>query len=85
MGNTNAISNENWPEYDDKYTQKDEITIVVQVNGKVRAQLSVARDIKKEDALKMAKEHPNILKYLEGKNLVKEIFVPGKLISLVIK
>lgn len=85
LGKPETISQEEWPLYEEKYTIKDDIVIVVQINGKVRAQLNVDRNISKEDALNLAKSNTNIVKYLEGKKLVKEIFVPGKLISLVIK
>ncbi|MGA1845986.1 leucine--tRNA ligase [Deferribacter abyssi] len=79
------VSKLDWPQYNDRYTVKDEIVIVVQINGKVRAQLSVPRNIEKEDILKLAKENEKVKRYLEGKNLIKEIYVPNKLVSLVVK
>jgi len=79
------LANTDWPVFEEKYTVKDEITLVVQINGKVRAQLNVSKDIQKDEALAMAKEQENVIKFTEGKNIVKEIFVPGKLINLVVK
>jgi leucyl-tRNA synthetase len=83
--NSGFISLEKWPKYEEKYTIKDEINVVVQINGKVRAELTLPRKIDKDSALKAAKENEKVAKYLEGKNLIKEIYVPQKLISLVIK
>jgi leucyl-tRNA synthetase len=56
----------------------------VQVNGKLRGTLLVAADASKEDIIAMAKEQENVLKFLEGATIKKEIYVPGKLISFVI-
>ena len=61
------------------------VEIAVQVNGKVRARLQVAADISKEDAISAAKAEPKIAAELEGKRIVKEICVPGKLVNLVAK
>ena len=85
LGNKNTVSLEKWPKYDESLIQKNEITVVVQINGKIRAQLEVDKNISKEDILELTKNQPNVQKYLDGKNLVKEIYVPGKLVSLVIK
>ncbi len=63
----------------------DTITMAVQVNGKTRATLEVPADISKEDFFAMAKSDERISKHLEGKNLVKEIFVPGKICNFVAK
>jgi leucyl-tRNA synthetase len=60
------------------------ITVVVQVNGKVRAELIVEKDISAEEVIKLAKNEPKVASYLEGKSVKKEIYVPGRLISLVI-
>jgi len=57
----------------------------IQVNGKLRGQLEVPAGAAKDDILAQAREHHNVKRYLEGKKLVKEIYVPGKLISLVVR
>ena len=57
----------------------------MQVNGKVRATVSLPADCEKDAALSLAKEEPAVQKYLEGKTLVKEIYVPGKILNFVVK
>lgn len=61
------------------------IELVVQINGKVRAKIQVPADVDKEKALEAAKENEFAKKWLEGKEIVKEIFVPGKLLNIVVK
>ena len=74
-----------WPKYDETKCVESTVEMVVQVNGKVKAKLTVPVDIAKEDALAQAKQDPAIAVLLEGKTLVKEIFVPGKLVNLAVK
>ena len=59
--------------------------IAVQLNGKLRARITVAADIDKEGALTVAKADAKVASALEGKNIVKEIYVPGKLVNIVAK
>jgi len=66
-------------------TLDDEIQIVCQINGKVRAKLMLPRDTSKEDIIAAAKANDNVMKYLENAQIVKEIVVPGKLVSFVVK
>ncbi len=79
------IAHARWPEFDETKCAEKTVEIAVQVNGKIRAKLVVPADITKEDALKAAKAEPNVAGALDGKTLVKEIFVPGKLINLAAK
>ena len=74
-----------WPVFDPEKAKDDEIDLPVQIGGKMRGTLRVARDIAKEDAIALAKEDPAIGKYLEGKTIVKEIFVPGRIMNLIVK
>jgi leucyl-tRNA synthetase len=74
-----------WPEYDARYLYEDTEEIPVQVNGKVRAVINVPRGSDKEAVLAAAKAEPRVQRHLEGKTLVKEVFVPGKLANLVVK
>jgi leucyl-tRNA synthetase len=74
-----------WPEYDEAKTVENEITIAVQVNGKLRATLKVNKDISKDDLLKEAKNEENVSKYLVDKEIIKEIVIPGRIVNLVIK
>lgn len=75
-----------WPEYDPQKAQADEVTIPVQVNGKVRAQLVIAADLVSDQAtvLEQATQLPELEKYIAGKDLKKKIYIPGKIISLVV-
>ena len=79
------VSGARWPEYDPAKCVESTVEIAVQVNGKVRARLSVAADIAAADALALAKSQPAVASALEGKTLVKEIYVPGKLVNLAVK
>ena len=79
------VSGTRWPEYDPAKCVESTVEIVVQVNGKVRARLSVAADIAAPEAIALAKAQPAVAAALEGKTLVKEIYVPGKLVNLAVK
>ncbi len=83
IGTSGMACQQPWPQYDEEKCKDSTVQIVVQVNGKVRARLDVAADITKEDALAAAKAHEKIAPVLEGKTIVKEIYVPGKLVNLV--
>ena len=79
------VTEQAWPKYDESKCKDDVIEIVVQVNGKVRTRLSVAADIQKDDAIALAKAEDRIAAEINGKNIVKEIYVPGKLVNIVVK
>jgi leucyl-tRNA synthetase len=80
-----VIADQPWPRYDESALVTDEVTVVAQVNGKVRGQVSVARDAD-EDAVKAAcLAVENVARHLEGKQVVKVIFVPGKLVNVVVR
>jgi leucyl-tRNA synthetase len=85
LGEKESIFKSTYPESDPALAQDETIELVVQVNGKVRGKMSVARDISQEDALKMARAIENVAKNLEGVTVMKEIYVPGKLVSFVVK
>ena len=74
-----------WPVYDEEKCKEDEAELVVQVNGKVRARFMAAIDIEQDEAVSFAKGIENVQKEIQGKQIVKEIFVPGKLINFVVK
>ncbi len=80
-----AIWDEPWPEPDPRFLVEDTVELAVQVNGKVRDHVEVARDTAPEDVLAAAKGLPGVVRYLEGKTLVKEMVVRGRLVSLVVK
>ncbi len=72
-----------WPLYDEQAAREDEITVVLQVNGKVRSRLQVPADIGEEELKEKATTDPNVLKFSEGKTVRKVIVVPGKLVNIV--
>jgi leucyl-tRNA synthetase len=72
-----------WPVADPAMLVSDEVTYAVQVNGRLRGELTVAADLGKPDVLAAARDVPNVARHLNGAPVVKEIFVPGKLVNLV--
>ena len=85
MGEKGFLFNAPWPEYDEKLTVADEVTMAIQVNGKVRGSISVERTASKEDIEKMALAVENVQKHTEGKTVAKVIVVPGKIVNIVVK
>jgi len=83
LGHTNTIAYEAWPAYDEAKLVEDEVEIVVQVNGKVRAKVSVPADASKEQLEQIAMEDAKIKEQIEGKTVRKVIAVPGKLVNIV--
>lgn len=79
------VARQKWPAYDEAKCKDETIEIVVQICGKVRARLNVPADVTKEDALAAAKAEEKIAAEISGKEIVKEIYVPGKLVNLVVK
>ena len=74
-----------WPSYDEAKTISDTVEIAVQIMGKPRAIIQISRTASKEEALAVAKEEPRIRQLLEGKTIVKEIYVPGRIVNIVAK
>lgn len=74
-----------WPTFDESKCVDDSVEIVVQINGKIRAKLTVPTDISNEDAIALAKKDVKIAEELSGKNIIKEIYVKGKLVNIVAK
>lgn len=79
------FTNSTWPNYDEEKTINNELEIGVQVNGKLRGTIKVAKDEKKEILEKMAKEEPNVKKHIAEKEIIKVIVVPNKIVNIVIK
>jgi leucyl-tRNA synthetase len=84
LEHSESIHKENWPTFNPALAKDEEIELVLQVNGKIRDTIKVSAEISKEDAISLAKSSEKIQKWLEGKTAKKEIFVPGKLVNLVI-
>ncbi len=85
MGNTESLTKISWPTYEEKFTVDEEVELVFQINGKVRAKETVAKGMDKAAALEMAKQNEKIIGWLEGKTIVKEIVVPDKLVNIVVR
>jgi leucyl-tRNA synthetase len=85
MGKPYSIHNQPWPKYDPALVKEDQITLVVQVNGKVRDKIDAPASITEEEAHEMALSSEKIKCHLEGKTPVKVIYVPAKLINIVVK
>ncbi len=85
LGYEGALHEQPWPEYDEKALVKDSIEIVVQINGKIKDKINIPGDMSRDDMIKLADENDKIKALTEGKNVVKVIAVPGKLINLVVK
>ncbi|TSA44382.1 leucine--tRNA ligase [bacterium] len=84
LGHNESIFLEKWPEYDPELIKEEQISFVIQINGKVRDQIEVAAGVKEEEAKKLALERDKIVKYIDGKNIRKIIFVPDRLINFVV-
>lgn len=79
------LANGHWVDYDEAKCVDDEIEIVAQINGKVRAKLMIPAEIESAEAIELAKKDPAIAAAIEGKNVVKELYVKGRLVNIVVK
>jgi leucyl-tRNA synthetase len=84
LGKPYSIHNQSWPEVDESAAAEEQITLVIQVNGKVRDRISVPVDISEEKAKELALSSEAVGKYLQGKDPRKVILVPGKLVNIVV-
>ncbi|MGL1893102.1 MAG: leucine--tRNA ligase [Spirochaetaceae bacterium] len=84
IGKKQSIFTQSYPKAIESYLAKSEITVVVQIHGKVRAQLDVSADITKDEIEKLALADDNVKKYIDGKDIKKFIYVPKKLVSIVV-
>ncbi len=80
-----TVTDQKWPEYDEEKCKENSIEIVAQINGKVRTKLVVPADISAEDVIALAKEDEKIKEATEGKTIVKELYVKGRLVNIVVK
>ena len=85
LGHGDTLAYEPWPEHDESLLKEDTVEIPVQVNGKVRARIVVSVDAAQEAMLQAAKAEEKVIKHLEGKSIIKEIVIPGKMVNLVVK
>ena len=85
LGHNDTIAYEPWPVYDEKELVVDTIEIAVQINGKVRGKINVGVDEVQDSAIAKAKANPDVAAAIEGKNIVKEIYVKGRIVNIVAK
>jgi leucyl-tRNA synthetase len=84
LGHEESVHISRWPEWDEELVKEDLITLAVQINGKVRAEILVSADVSEDDAINEAKNHEKVAEHIKGKDIKKTIYVPGRLVSLVI-
>ncbi len=84
-GHDYSIHNQNWPQWDEALAKDEEITLVIQVNGKLRDRITVPASITEAEARQLAQENQRVKTYLEGKEIVNTIYVPSRLVNLVVR
>jgi leucyl-tRNA synthetase len=83
--NGGRVWEEPWPKADPALLTSDTVTLVVQVNGKLRDRIEAAADAPEEELLRLVRESEKVSRHLDGKEVVKEVVVPGKLVNLVVR
>ena len=84
-GFADSVHQQTWPEFDPAALEQDTVTIAVQVSGKRRGEVTVPKDANQDAVLAAAKAEPNVVRHVEGKQIVREIVVPGRLVNIVVK
>ena len=84
MGQEESIHISQWPVHDEKYLVEDTVTVVIQVNGKLRGEVQVATDAAEDTVVAAAKAHDKVASYLDGHEPRKTVYVPGKLVNFVV-
>ena len=85
FGHNESISYAKWPTYDESKLVSDTVEIIVQVNGKLRDKLEVATDTDKAKLEELARNDEKVQKFIDGKNIVKVIVIPNKIVNIVVK
>ncbi len=85
LGEKATIAKAPWPRYDAAKLEVNEVKVMLQVMGKLRGEAMMPKDISQAEAIAIAKSHPNVLPHIVGKTVVKEIYVAGKIVNLVVK
>jgi len=85
LGNKEELVFSSWPTYLEEKTIDNEVTIAIQVNGKLRSSIMVAKDLDKEAVEKLALQEENVIKHTEGKDIIKVIVVPNRIVNIVVK
>lgn len=79
------VAEQQWPAYDESKCKDETVEIAVQVNGKIKAKLNIPVDAEQEEVLKIAKADENVAKAVENMNIIKEIYIKGRLVNIVVK
>ena len=83
--NKDTVFCSSWPIYDESKLNKNTINIAIQVNGKLRATLEIGQDTSKEEIIELCKNNENVSKFISEKEIVREIYVPNKIVNIVIR
>jgi leucyl-tRNA synthetase len=84
LGHKKSLAYEPWPVYDDAKCVESTVEVVLQINGKLRSKVAVAKDTPNAELERLACEDSNIKRYTEGKRIIKKIIIPNKLVNIVI-
>ncbi len=84
-GHQYSIHNQDWPKWNEELAREEEITLVVQVNGKLRDRLTVPASVTEDEARQLALDSPRVKGYIEGKQVAQVVYVPGRLVNPVVK
>jgi len=84
-GHQYSIHNQDWPNWNEELAREEEITLVVQVNGKLRDRLTVSVSVTEDEAKTLALESQKVKPHIEGKQIAQVVYVPGRLVNLVVK
>lgn len=85
LGHHDSVFEASWPTFDEQWLKDDEMEIAVQINGRVRAKLTIAADLDSATAIDQAKALPEIAEWVTGKEIVKQLYVQGRLVNIVVK
>jgi leucyl-tRNA synthetase len=84
-GHQYSIHNQEWPGWNEELAREEEITLVVQVNGKLRDRITVSASVTEDEAKKLALESERVRPHIEGKQVAQVVYVPGRLVNLVVR
>ena len=85
LGHENTIAYEKWPEYDESKIVEDVVEIPIQINGKVKATINIPVDLDESEIKEIVHKNDNIINFVTGKTIVKEIYVKNKIYNIVVK
>ena len=83
-GYPGVVTDQAWPTYEEAKTIDQTVEIALQINGRIKARIDIAHDLGKDEAVALAKSHELLAPELVGKRIIKEIYVPGRLINIVV-